>query len=295
VHRIIVCERGNRPRKRTAPLEYAEVADAWQRLTGQDISSATALWISVFGNAARQVTRYRQGRVLLAGDAAHIHLPAGGQGMNTGIQDAVNLGWKLGAVARGDAPEALLDSYHDERHPVGERLLMNTQAQGLLYLSGSEVQPLRDVLSELVTHESVGRHLAGMVSGLDIHYRVGPGSHPLLGRRIPHQVLVPGGDEAVGTSTTELLHPAQGVLLDLADDPQLRRTAAPWSDRVRLVTAAPDTAAGPLAGTAAVLVRPDGHIAWTAPGSAAELAPALAQWFGPGRSTTRSDSTAESG
>ncbi|MFI9250597.1 FAD-dependent monooxygenase [Streptomyces sp. NPDC053069] len=282
VHRIIVCERGNKPKHRDQPLEFAEVAAAWNRLTHQDISGATPVWISAFGNAARQVTEYRRGRVLLAGDAAHIHLPAGGQGMNTGIQDAVNLGWKLAAVARGSAPQTLLDSYHEERHPVGERLLMNTQAQGLLYLSGSEVQPLRDVLGELVGIEEVGRHLAGMISGLDIRYRVGPGSHPLLGGRMPHQELAVADGR---TSTAALLHRARGVLLDLAGDTGLRGAAAGWADRVDLVTATPTDIPddAPLADTAALLVRPDGHIAWAAgPDTAGEALPtALERWFGP--------------
>ncbi|MCZ0210870.1 FAD-dependent monooxygenase [Streptomyces sp. UMAF16] len=283
IHRIIVCERDNPPRERTGPPPFAEVAAAWQRLTHQDISGATPVWISAFGNAARQVTEYRRGRVLLAGDAAHIHLPAGGQGMNTGIQDAVNLGWKLAAVVRGTAPEALLDTYHTERHPVGRRLLTNTQAQGLLYLSGSEMQPLRDVLAELIAYEDVSRHLAGMISGLDIRYDVGATGHPLPGRRMPHLELVTAdGDK---TSTTALLHSARGLLLDLADDPALRRAAARWADRVDTVTATPHGAAQDQAphGATAVLVRPDGHVAWVAPGGPGELTAALERWFGPSR------------
>ncbi|MFE9904455.1 FAD-dependent monooxygenase [Streptomyces achromogenes] len=283
IHRIIVCERDNPPRERTGPPPFAEVAAAWQRLTHQDISGATPVWISAFGNAARQVTEYRRGRVLLAGDAAHIHLPAGGQGMNTGIQDAVNLGWKLAAVVRGTAPEALLDTYHTERHPVGRRLLTNTQAQGLLYLSGSEMQPLRDVLAELIAYEDVSRHLAGMISGLDIRYDVGATGHPLPGRRMPHLELVTAdGDK---TSTTALLHRARGLLLDLADDPALRRAAAGWADRVDTVTATPHGTAQDQAphGATAVLVRPDGHVAWVAPGGPGELTAALERWFGPSR------------
>ncbi|MEU7089256.1 FAD-dependent monooxygenase [Streptomyces achromogenes] len=283
IHRIIVCERDNPPRERTGPPPFAEVAAAWQRLTHQDISGATPVWISAFGNAARQVTEYRRGRVLLAGDAAHIHLPAGGQGMNTGIQDAVNLGWKLAAVVRGTAPEALLDTYHTERHPVGRRLLTNTQAQGLLYLSGSEMQPLRDVLAELIAYEDVSRHLAGMISGLDIRYDVGATGHPLPGRRMPHLELVSAdGDK---TSTTALLHSARGLLLDLADDPALRRAAAGWADRVDAVTATPHGTAQDQAphGATAVLVRPDGHVAWVAPGGPGELTAALERWFGPSR------------
>ncbi|MFF4714956.1 FAD-dependent monooxygenase [Streptomyces eurythermus] len=283
VHRIIVCERDNPPCERTGPPPFAEVAAAWQRLTRQDISGATPVWVSAFGNAARQVTEYRRGRVLLAGDAAHIHLPAGGQGMNTGIQDAVNLGWKLAAVVGGTAPEPLLDTYHAERHPVGRRLLTNTQAQGLLYLSGSEMQPLRDVLAELIAYEDVSRHLAGMISGLDIRYDVGATGHPLPGRRMPHLELVSAdGDK---TSTTALLHRARGLLLDLADDPGTRRAAAGWADRVDTVTATPHGAAPdqPPHGATAVLMRPDGHVAWVAPGGPGELTTALERWFGPAR------------
>jgi len=275
VQRIIVCELGTPPKKRSGPPEFSEVADAWKRLTGQDISDATALWTSAFGNAARLVTQYRRGRVLLAGDAAHIHLPAGGQGMNVGIQDAVNLGWKLAAVVAGTATPDLLDTYHTERHPVGVRLLVNTQAQGLLYLSGSEMQPLRDVLSELVQYETVSRHLAGMVSGLDIRYDVGPGSHPLLGRRLAQEELVTG---AGPTSTMAVLRGGRGVLLDLADDRQLRATARGWADRVDVVTARRQARIA----ADAVLARPDGYVAWAAPDAGgADLASALRRWFGP--------------
>ncbi|WP_329203021.1 MULTISPECIES: FAD-dependent monooxygenase [unclassified Streptomyces] len=279
VTRIIVCERGTPPRRREGPPPFAEVAAAWQRLTGEDISAAEPVWVSAFGDAARQASEYRRGRVLLAGDAAHIHLPAGGQGMNTGIQDAVNLGWKLAAVARGDAPAALLDTYHDERHPVGRRLLMNTRAQGLLFLSGAEVQPLRDTLGELMAYEDVARHLAAMVSGLEIAYDVGKGTHPLLGRRMPHLELAGPGP---ATSSTQLLHPARGVLLDLADNPRLRQRATAWADRVDIVTARPrgNPQDGELRDTTALLIRPDGYVAWAAPGSHHDLPMALERWFG---------------
>ncbi|MEZ3182568.1 FAD-dependent monooxygenase [Streptomyces pimonensis] len=283
VTRIIVCERGQPPRRRTEPPPFTEVADAWKRLTGIDISHAEPVWVSAFGDATRQVTEYRRGRVLLAGDAAHIHLPAGGQGMNTSIQDSVNLGWKLGAVIRGTAPEALLDTYHSERHPVGQRLLTNTRAQGMLFLSGNEVQPLRDVLSELVGYPEVARHLVGMVSGLEIRYDVGAGSHPLLGLRMPRLELV--RDSGTTTNSTELLRSGRGILLDLENRAQLRRRAEAWNDRVDIVTAAPASLGetSPLRGTAAVLVRPDGHVAWAAPGSHHDLPMALDRWFGAAR------------
>lgn len=282
ITRLIVCERGTPPQRRAAPPEYDEVAAAWKRLTGDDISHGEPVWVSSFGDATRQVTEYRRGRILLAGDAAHIHLPAGGQGMNTSIQDAVNLGWKLAAVVQGRAPESLLDTYHGERHPVGERLLMNTQAQGLLFLSGPEMQPLRDVMTELIRYPEVSRHLAGMVSGLEIRYEVGGGVSPLLGRRMPQVDLVGDGGS---TDSTRALHAGRGVLLDLADNAVLRRRTAGWRDRVDLVTAVPaGTAARErLASSSAVLVRPDGYVAWAAPGSHADLPMALERWFGPAR------------
>nr|UYD71625.1 FAD-binding protein [Streptomyces sp.] len=279
ITRLIVCERGTPPQRRTAPPSFDEVADAWKRLTGDDISHAEPVWVSAFGDASRQVTEYRRGRVLLAGDSAHIHLPAGGQGMNTSIQDSVNLGWKLAAEVKGSAPAGLLDSYHSERHAVGKRLLMNTRAQGLLFLSGPEVQPLRDVLGELITYKDVARHLAGMVSGLEITYDVGTGTHPLLGKRMPHLVL----DSARRrTSTTELLHSARGVLLDFEANERLRKRAYGWADRVDIVTTAPPSFSpdSQLADTSAVLVRPDGHVVWAAPGSHHDLQMALERWFG---------------
>ncbi|MGI5467487.1 FAD-dependent monooxygenase [Streptomyces sp. CA-132043] len=278
-HRIVVSEHGRRPRPRTGPPRFDEVVEGWRRLTGEDISGVTPLWVSAFGDGARQAAEYRRGRVLLAGDAAHIHLPAGGQGMNVSIQDSVNLGWKLGAVARGRAPETLLDTYHGERHPVGAQLLTNTRAQGVLFLGGEEMQPLRDVLARVFRFEDAGRFLAGMVSGLDIRYDVGPDGHPLLGRRMPHQeLLLPEGR----TSSTALLHRARGVLLDFTAGGRLRGVARGWADRVDHVAAEPHgmSADSPLQGTDAVLVRPDGYVAWTAPcsGSATD---ALTRWFGP--------------
>ncbi|MFI9007946.1 FAD-dependent monooxygenase [Actinosynnema sp. NPDC053489] len=274
--RVIVGERGTPPRRRGGPPAFAEVAEVWKRLTDTDISNAEPVWVSAFGDAARQVTEYRRGRVLLAGDAAHVHLPAGGQGMNTGIQDAVNLGWKLAAVVKGTAPLSLLDTYHGERHEVGRQLLVNTRAQSMFILGGAEVAPLREVLTELLRYPEVERHLAARVSGLDIRYDVGGGTNPLLGLRVPHLDLTRGNRR---TSSAELLRPGRGVLLDLADNAVLRRRAAPWADRIDVVTA---TAADELpGGTTAVLVRPDGHVAWAAPGSHHDLPSALHRWFGP--------------
>ncbi|MFH8570270.1 FAD-dependent monooxygenase [Streptomyces sp. NPDC017993] len=275
VDRIIVCEHGTPPPDRSETPDFAEVAGAWQRLTGEDIHAGGADWVSSFTDATRQVTEYRRGRVLLAGDAAHIHLPAGGQGLSTGVQDAVNLGWKLAAVVRDRAPAGLLDTYHGERHPVGARLLMNTRAQGMVFLGGPEADPLRALFAELLAYDDVKRHLAGAVSHIDIRYEADEGSHPLVGRRIGHHAL---RGVAGPTSTTELLHAAQAVLLDLADDAAVRDTAAGWKDRVTTVTATPEAAAA-FAGADAVLVRPDGHVVWTSadPG---QLSDALRRWFG---------------
>jgi bifunctional hydroxylase/dehydrase len=272
VDRVIICERGVPANDRVEPPAFTEIADAWQRLTGEDIHGGRPIWVSSFSDATRQVTRYRRGRVLVAGDAAHIHLPAGGQGLSTGVQDAVNLGWKLAATIRGWASPELLDSYHGERHPVGARLLANTRAQGMLFLSGDEVEPLRDLFAELVEIDEVSRKLAGAVSHLDIRYDVGDGDHPLLGRRMPNLELHDATGEV--TTTTELLHQARGVLLDLADDPELREISAAWVDRVTTVTT---TADGPLAGTPAVLVRPDGYVVATTTG---EMPAVLQRWFG---------------
>ncbi|GAA4227676.1 FAD-dependent monooxygenase [Actinomadura meridiana] len=277
IDRVVVCERDIPPQRRTAPPTFDEVAAGWQRLTGEDISQGEALWVSAFGDATRLATEYRRSRVLLAGDAAHVHLPAGGLGMNTGIQDAFNLGWKLAAVVRGQAPDTLLDTYHDERHAVGSRLLDNTRAQGLLFLGGSAMQPLRDVMGELTEHDVVHRHLAGMVSGLEIRYPMGDGDHPLLGLRMPDLELAM---EEGTTTAFPLLRGGRGLVLDLAHDESVRRSARPWADRVDVVTAKPAADAGfPQAD--AVLVRPDGHVAWAAPGARDDLTDALARWFGP--------------
>ncbi|WP_335983951.1 FAD-dependent monooxygenase [Streptomyces sp. CA2R106] len=306
VDRIIVCPHGTPARERADDVTFAEVAAAWQRITGEDISGGSAEWVSSFSDASRLAGQYRRGRVLLAGDAAHVHLPAGGQGLSTGVQDAANLGWKLAATVRGTAPAGLLDSYHDERHAVGERLMMNTHAQGVVFLGGEQSDSLRALFTELLAHEAVRQHLAGIVSHLDIRYDLGdapddpggpggPGGiaadgtgeahppHPLLGRRLPKRPLSGAGGES---DTFRPLRPGRGVLFDLADSAVLRAAAAAWSDRVDVVTAAAKPVEGtadPLAGLAAVLVRPDGHVAWTGEGAPDGLAAALGRWFGAGR------------
>ncbi len=277
VDRIIVCPDG-RPSTGRKEATWPEVADWWARLTGERLHDAEVRWVSVFTDATRQATEYRRGRVLLAGDAAHIHLPAGGQGLSLGVVDAVNLGWKLAATVRGWAPAGLLDTYHAEQHPVGARVLRNTLAQGMVYLNGSEVDPLRSVLRELVAIPGVARHLSGMVSGLDIRHDVG-GEHPLAGTRMPHVAL----DHADGSAGTvaELLHAGRGVVID-ASGGDKTAVAADWADRVDLVAATPvvrDDDGGWPSDVDAVLVRPDGYVAWVAPGGE-DLSDALHRWFG---------------
>ncbi|MEU6422807.1 FAD-dependent monooxygenase [Streptomyces spiralis] len=283
VHRIIVCPHGAAARGADDTVTFEEVAKAWEHITGEDISGGGAQWVSFFSDATRQAAHYRRGRILLAGDAAHIHLPAGGQGLSTGVQDAANLGFKLAAVATGRAGQDLLDTYHAERHPVGRRLLMNTRAQGMVFLGGTPAEPLRRILTELTGYDTVRRHLAGIVSHLDIRYDVtddtGQVAHPLLGRRLGKLPLSgPDGH----TDTFRLLHAGRGILLDLAGDARLREAAAGWAGRVDAVTATPATAdAGAVfAGAQAVLVRPDGHVAWTHTGGTDGLGTALTRWFG---------------
>ncbi|MFD8309295.1 FAD-dependent monooxygenase [Streptomyces sp. NPDC059690] len=280
--RVIYYDRAQPLRTTPGPITFAEVAEAFGRLSGEDISGATPLWVSSTTDVSRQAAAYRSGRVFVAGDAAHIHLPIGAQGMSAGIQDAVNLGWKLALALKGRAGEHLLDTYHTERHPVGARILANTLAQRTLYLGGAEVDPLRQVFGELVRHEEVQRHLVGMVTGLDIRHDVGGAGHPLLGRRLPDRQVTRDG---VKQSVLGLLASGRGLLLDPAGSPALRAAAQGWSDRVDTVTVQPSEEEDP----GAVLVRPDGYVAWVGapgegPGAAASGMPltrALTRWFGP--------------
>lgn len=283
VSRVGLYERAAGLAHRDREPTFADVADAWERLTGEDIHDATPLWVSMFTDASRQADSYRKGRIFVAGDAAHVHLPQGGQGMSAGIGDAMNLAWKLAAEIHGYAPSALLDTYHTERHPVGARIIANTLAQATLYLSGDEMEPVRELFTELLAYESVQRQLIGMISGLDIRYDVGPGDHPLLGRRLPDCELT-GVSGTSGTATAyQHLHAARPVVFDFADDRLTRAAASPWGDRVEIVTATPSTEAWMnLDGVDALLVRPDGYVAWVGRGSDPEgLTEALARWFGP--------------
>jgi hypothetical protein len=229
---------------------------------------------------SRQAASYREGRVLLAGDAAHVHYPVGGQGLNIGVQDAVNLGWKLAQVVHGTSPESLLDTYQAERHQVAARVLQNTMAQTPLTRADARLGALRDILSELVSLEEPRKRLAGMMSGLDIRYDLGEG-HPLLGRRMPDLDLVTAnGPLRVFT----LLHDARPVLLNLGERGAFDIT--PWTDRVQLIEATYDgvwelPVLGTVTAPTAVLIRPDGYVAWVGDRTQLGLADALATWFGP--------------
>ncbi|MEV0257315.1 FAD-dependent monooxygenase [Streptomyces sp. NPDC050732] len=285
VTRIVAYERGMRPKDRDS-LSYAELADAWQRLTGESIHHGQCRWISCFTDASRVAAEYRRGRVFLAGDATHVQPPAMAQGLSVGVQDAVNLGWKLAAVLAGRAPEDLLDTYHGERHPIGRQLARNARAAIELRLTGQEMAPLRDVLGELLTHQDAAAHLAGVLSGLGIGYDMGPGEHPLLGRRLPphRELALPDGTVV---RVASLLHRARGVLICTRGTEgagKAAQLAADWSDRIDIVTAAWADHPDPVA--EAVLVRPDGYVAWTAPGSDRDLSEVLAHWFGTPRTTT---------
>ncbi|MEN8655966.1 SDR family oxidoreductase [Streptomyces sp. 21So2-11] len=282
VTRVMVHAFGSAAEPRTREPAFTEIAAAWKRVTGEDISCGTPLWVNSFGDANRQLDHYRDGRVLFAGDAAHQQMPIGGQALNLGLQDAVNLGWKLALHVARKAPEGLLDSYHTERHAVGQRVLANIKAQAMLLLGGPEVEPIRAVFGELLTEEDVRSHLAGTVSGLDIRYDVGQGEgeHPLTGARLPHTALLTGDGP---DTTTALLRAGRGLLLDLSGDQDsgapARATAAPWADRVTTVTATAP-ADSPFRAGDRVLVRPDGHIVRAGPGTRG-LDTALRRWFGP--------------
>ncbi|MGF1428690.1 FAD-dependent monooxygenase [Kitasatospora sp. LaBMicrA B282] len=277
VDRIVIHEPGLRPHHGEGELKFSELADAWQRLTGEDIHHASASWMCALTNATGLAEQYRKGRVLLAGDAAHDHAPLGAQGVSVGLQDAVNLGWKLAAVLAGHCPESLLDTYHKERHPIGEKLMRDVHSMSLLYLSGEEMEPLRAVMRELVQLPEAARRLAGRVSGLHIRYPVGgAGEHPLLGLRLAPNHVVERTDGSKAR-VAELLHAAHGVLIVTDPESTAAETATAWADRVDVVTGS--WADGDADLPEAVLVRPDGYVVWTSP-RGGDLQFALTRWFG---------------
>jgi 2-polyprenyl-6-methoxyphenol hydroxylase-like FAD-dependent oxidoreductase len=247
---------------------------------GTDFGVHSPTSISRFTDMSRQAASYRKGRVLVAGDAAHVHYPAGGQGLNTGVQDAVNLGWKLAQVVKRTSPDSLLDTYHAERHPVAARVLRNTMAQVALLRSDDRTNALRDYVSQFLSADECRKRLVAEMSGLDVRYDLGEG-HALLGRRMPDLELV----TANGTHRFfSLLHGARPVLLNLGE--QGRFDITPWADPVEMIDATYDRAwelpvLGAVSAPTAVLIRPDGYVAWVGDQTGAGLAEALTRWFGP--------------
>jgi 2-polyprenyl-6-methoxyphenol hydroxylase-like FAD-dependent oxidoreductase len=262
-----------------------ELSEALVAAFGTDYGVHSPTWLSRFTDTTRQAASYREGRVLLAGDAAHVHYPVGGQGLNVGMQDAVNLGWKLAQVVRGTSPESLLDTYHAERHPVAARVLQNTMAQTALTRSDPRMDALRETVSELLGMDEPRRSVAAMIAGLDVRYDLGDG-HPLLGRRMPDlDLATPDGPVRVFT----LLHDVRPVLLDLGGPSG--RGLSPWNDRLRVIGA--DAAGdwelpvvGRVTAPAAVLIRPDGYVAWVGDGTETGLRDALTTWVGSERSSS---------
>jgi 3-(3-hydroxy-phenyl)propionate hydroxylase len=274
---VVLTERQVETVREPTPHELREALIA---AYGTDFGAHSPTWISRFTDMTRQAAAYRDRRILLAGDAAHIHPPLGGQGLNIGIQDAVNLGWKLAQVVKGTSPESLLDTYHDERHPVAARVLRNTMAQSTLRGTDDRTKALGDYVSEFLRLDDVRRRMGAEMSGLDIQYNLGKG-HPLLGRRMPDLNLVTA-DGPLRIFT--LLHEGRAVLLNLGYPGSL--DIAPWSDRVRLTDASYDGGwelpiLGMVTAPTAVLIRPDGYVAWVADLSERSLEKALITWCGP--------------
>jgi 2-polyprenyl-6-methoxyphenol hydroxylase-like FAD-dependent oxidoreductase len=265
---------------RTTEPTLRDLSEALITVYGTDYGVHSPTFISRFTDATRQAAAYRDRRVLLAGDAAHVHAPDGGQGLNIGVQDAVNLGWKLAQVVKQTSPDSLLDTYHAERHPVAARVLRTTMAQVALRRPDDRTNALRDILSELLGMDEPRRRLAAELSGLGIHYDLGDG-HQLLGRRMPDLDVV----TATGPLRVfELLHDARPVLLNLGEPGAF--DIKPWADRVQLIDATYDgvwelPALGAVTAPTAVLIRPDGHVAWVGDRTQLGLADALTTWFGP--------------
>jgi 2-polyprenyl-6-methoxyphenol hydroxylase-like FAD-dependent oxidoreductase len=274
--RVMVTERHLGP---AGEPTLRDLSEALIAVYGTDYGIHSPTWISRFTDMTRQAAAYRDSRVLLAGDAAHVHSPDGAQGLQIGVQDAVNLGWKLAQVVYRTSPESLLDTYHAERHPVAARVLRTTMAHVALRRPDERTEALRETIAEFLSADEPRRRFAAMMFGLDIHYDLGEG-HPLLGRRMPDLDL----DTANGPLRAfTLLHDARPVLLNLDEPGGLDIT--PWADRVQLIDAkyAGDwelPALGQVAAPAAVLIRPDGYVAWVGDGTDTGLRDALTTWFG---------------
>jgi len=269
----------DRQLEREAEPTMRDLSEALIAVYGTDYGIHSPTWISRFTDMTRQAATYRAGRVLLAGDAAHVHPPVGGQGLNIGVQDAVNLGWKLAQVVKRITPESLLDTYHSERHPVGARVLRNTMAQMALRRSDDRTKALGDTISELLSIDETRKRIAAEMSGLGVHYDLGEG-HPLLGRRMPDLDLATA-DGPLRVFTR--LHDARPLLINLEGTGDFDIKA--WADRVRLLEASYAGAwelpvLGVVPSPTAVLIRPDGYVAWVGEGTRAGLADALTTWFG---------------
>lgn len=257
-----------------------DLRDALIAICGTDYGVHSPTWISRFTDMSRQAATYRKGRILLAGDAAHVHSPVGGQGLNTGVQDAVNLGWKLAEVVQGTAPESLLDTYHAERHPVGARVLQSTMAQVALHRPDERTKAVREIFGELLKMDEPRKRVGAELSGLGIHYDFGEG-HPLLGRRMPDLDIVVGNDTV---RVFSFLHNARPVLINFGETGDI--DVAPWMDRVQSIDAKYDgrwelPAIGTVTAPTAVLIRPDGYVAWVGEKTDFGLVDALTKWFGP--------------
>lgn len=257
-----------------------DLSEALVAIYGTDYGVHSPTWLSRFTDMTRQAATYRDRRVLLAGDAAHIHPPMGGQGLNIGVQDAVNLGWKLAQVVKRISPESLLDTYQAERHPVAARVLQNTMAQVALRRMDDRGKAMGDIVAELFGMDEPRRRMAGEMSGLGVHYNLGEG-HPLLGRRMPDlDLLTANGPLRVFA----LLHDARPVMLNFGQPGGFDIT--PWGERVQQIDATYSgpwelPVLGPIAAPTAVLIRPDGYVAWVGDGTRLGLAEALTAWFGP--------------
>jgi 3-(3-hydroxy-phenyl)propionate hydroxylase len=275
--RVVVTEQQLGP---SSEPTLRDLSEALIAVYGTDFGIHDPTWISRFTDMTRQAAAYRVGRVLLAGDAAHVHYPAGGQGLSLGVQDAVNLGWKLAQVVNGTSPDSLLDTYHAERHPVVARVLQHTMALGTLQRRDDRMKALVDVVSELASMDEPRKRLAAIRTGLDIHYDLGEG-HPLLGRRMPDLDLVTADGPL---RVFELLYDARPVLLNLGEPGGFDIT--PWADRVQLIDASYKgewelPVLGAVAAPTAVVIRPDGYVAWVGDRTQPGLPEALTTWFGP--------------
>ncbi|MFL5637940.1 MAG: FAD-dependent monooxygenase, partial [Gemmatimonadaceae bacterium] len=257
-----------------------DVSEGLIAVYGTDYGVHSPTWITRFTDMTRQAADYRERRVLLAGDAAHVHSPVGGQGLNTGVQDAVNLGWKLAQVVKRRSPDSLLDTYHAERHPVGARVLRHTMAQTALMRVDDRTEALRESVSELLSMDEPRKRFAAMMSGLGIHYDLGEG-HPLLGRRMPDLDLMTARGQV---RVFALLHSARSVLLNFGEPGGFDIT--PWTDRVQSIDVRYAgtwelPALGTVTAPSAVLIRPDGYVAWVGERTQEGLFDALSTWFGP--------------